>query len=188
MSIARTINPVPSALVAVSLLGWPAATLAAPPATVGQVAPWFALQTITGRRVTRDSLRGRVAVLVVGRTYASAPPCKKWVIALSRETRAAVYQVIVADKPWYIPRGAVMSKIKGFTPPAYHDQVLIEWRAVFADRYRIPEAAEPHVLVIDRRSNIRARLRSEPTGKRLAQIEALVRRLSATSSSRGRSY
>jgi hypothetical protein len=140
-------------------------------------APWFRLKTITGQVVTPRTLRGRPAVLVVGLTYASAPPCKKWVIELTRHTRAQVYQVIVADKPWYIPRFVVMRRIKSFTPPRYHHRVMVEWQRTFADRYQVPESDEPTLFVVDGRGRVQLRLSGRPDKAKLARVQRLVARL-----------
>ena len=146
-------------------------------AGIGDAAPWFRLQTIAGRTVSRDKLRGRVVALVVGQTYESAPPCKRWVIELSKKTSATVYQVIVTDTPWYIPRGIVMRKIKSFTPAQYYDRVLVEWYRVFAKSYQVRKNDHPTVFVIDGRGVIRLRLEGAPDAKRYARVSAAIARL-----------
>jgi len=137
-------------------------------------APWFQLKTIRGRVVTPHTLRGRPAVLVVGLSYRSAPPCKKWVIKLSRRTRAQVYQVIVADKPWYIPRFVVMRRIRDFTPAPFHDRVMIEWQRAFADRYRVAESDQPTLFVLDAGGRVLLRLSGNPTEANLQRVQRRV--------------
>jgi hypothetical protein len=144
---------------------------------VGERAPYFSLPSLAGPWVTRNSLRGKVSVLVIGRTLKAAPPCKRWGIELSRTTKAAVYQVVVADKPWYAPRSAVLKKVRGFSPRQYDANVLVEYYTVFADAYGIPRVDDPYVLVLDRRMVIRERLRAQPTKAHVARIKAIIAKL-----------
>ena len=125
---------------------------------------------MTGQTYGRGSMRGRRFVLVVGRTRRSAPPCKKWVIALAK-ANATVFQVIVADKPWYLPRGLVLREIRKFTPAAYYANVLVEWYRGFAKSWQIPKDNAPHVIVIDERSRVLARLRGKLTDARLKKVQ-----------------
>ena len=89
-------------------------------------------------------------------------------------SRARINQVIVVDKPWFIPRSLVYRKVRGFVPRHLHDRVLLEWYKVFADAYAIPENDEPTVLVIDTRSTIRWRHAGKLTAASLARLSAEV--------------
>lgn len=140
---------------------------------VGQPAPWFDLEAMAGGRVSRRTITGKTAVLIVGRTQAAAPPCKEWFNAL-KSRAPAVYQVIVIDKPWYLPRGAVLSKIKGFVGDTDHDRVLLEWYKVFANAYGIPRDDDPRVLVLDRSGVVRLALRGKLEPSRLAQAAKAI--------------
>jgi len=151
---------------------------------IGQVAPWFDLETLAGGRVSRRALAGQAVVLVVGRTQKAAPPCKEWVLTLGRRVGAPVYQVIVIDKPWYLPRGAVLSKIKGFTGGTQSHRVLLEWYAVFAEAYGIPRDDDPRVVVIDGAGVIRQVLRGALTPGRLAEAVQGVQTLLPARSAR----
>lgn len=135
------------------------------PGSVGSHAPSFRLQTIPGSWVALRSLRGRKVVLVVGMKQKAAPRCKKWMQALVKrypprtQRKVEVYQVVVVNKAWYIPRSLVLSKLKGFIGAAYHDRFLIEWYRVFAEQYKVPKSTLPVVFVIDEKGTIRFRTR-----------------------------
>jgi hypothetical protein len=148
-------------------------------AQVGKLAPWFDLPVLSGGRVSRRSLAGKVAVLVVGRTRPSAPPCKEWTTTLIRRpVAAAVYQVIVADKPWYAPRSAVLNKVRSFVGPQHNDRILLEWYRAFAEAFGIPRDDEPRVYVLDQQSRIRLLVRGTLTSERLEKVNRTVQSLS----------
>jgi peroxiredoxin len=138
---------------------------AAKPGHVGTHAPAFRLQNIPGSWVSLRKLRGRKVVLVVGMKQKAAPRCKAWMKQLvkryppRKQHKVEVYQVVVVDKSWYIPRSLVLSKLKGFVGAAYHDRFLVEWYTVFSDLYRIPKSTLPMVLVIDEKGVVRHRTR-----------------------------
>ena len=146
-----------TSLGAALLLG---ALVASPPADarakgqVGQRAPDFRLQTIAGNWVSLAKQRGRKVVMVVGMSKKSAPRCKRWMAKLvkrypPRKSPVEVYQVVVVDKSWYIPRSLVISKLKTFIGPSYYNRFLIEWYTGYAKRYGIPKSTLPVVLVVD---------------------------------------
>jgi hypothetical protein len=148
-------------------------------AQVGKVAPWFDLAVLSGGRVSRHSLAGKVAVLVVGRTQPSAPPCKAWTMTLLRRpVPAAVYQVIVADKPWYAPRSAVLNKVRSFVGPEHNDRILLEWYRAFAEAFGIPRDDDPRIFVLDQQSRIRLLVRGALTSQRLEKVNRTVQSLS----------
>lgn len=147
-------------------------------AVVGKPAPWFKLQSLNGRTFTRQQIKGRPALLVVGRTQRAAPPCKKWVLRVIKRRGASlpVYQVIVVDKAWYIPRGAVIKRIKGFSPRRWHHRVLVEWYTVFADTWGVSKHDEPVLFLLDRRGVVRFRHRGPVTTRALSRLEAALKR------------
>jgi len=142
----------------------------------GRRAPWFRLKSITGKTVTNKTIRGRPAIIVVGRSFKSAPPCKKWILELAKlyGAKAAVHQVIVADKPWYIPRSAVLKKIRNFTPPAHRHRVLVEWYKVFAKVWNVPQHDHPTIFVIDAKGVVRLRMRGKMTTASLRRVHRAV--------------
>jgi hypothetical protein len=147
-------------------------------AKVGHRAPWFSLKTLGGESFSRRKLDGRPALLVVGRTQKAAPPCKRWMLKLLSRLRPAVptYQVIVVDKAWYIPRGAVISKIEGFTPERWRHRVLVEWYTVFADTWGVARHDDPVVFLLDRRGVVRWRRRGPLTKSGLASLMGALKR------------
>lgn len=148
---------------------------------VGERAPAFQLERLTGGSVSSGALRGKPAVLVIGRTQEAAPPCKEWAIAAIKRHggRASVHQVIVVEKPWFIPRTLVYGKVKGFVPEHLHGRVLLEWYTVFAEAYAIPKNDEPTVLVLDRDGTIRWRHAGKMTGAALARLGSELDAVSA---------
>jgi peroxiredoxin len=139
----------------------------------GERAPWFKLEDIKGNSFSRARLRGRPAVLVVGRTQEAAPPCKKWVLEIIKRQgkRLPVYQVIVVDKDWFIPRSLVISKVKDFTPRNLRHRVLLEWYTVFADAYGVSKHDDPVVFVLGPDGTIRWRHRGRLTRAALAELD-----------------
>ena len=93
---------------------------------------------------------------------------------MRRSASADVYQVIVVDKPWYAPRGAVLSEIRKFVGAGHDDRVLLEWYTAFADSYSIPVDDEPRLLVLDRHGTVRLVLRGVLTTERLSLLEGTV--------------
>lgn len=143
---------------------------------VGEVAPRFRLETVTGRTVSSKNIQGKPTVIVVGRSRKSAPPCKEWVLSVGN-MGVDVYQVVVALKPWFLPRFLVLSEIKDFVPAAYHKRVLVEWRDGFAKAYGVPNDDTPTVLVLDSNNVVRYRHRGRRTTRAMEQLkEALAPR------------
>ena len=153
---------------------WPVA--AGGQAVVGRRAPWFRLESLEGKTFTSRNLLGRPVVLVVGRTQKAAPPCKKWMLALIKRygKQVPVYQVIVVDKPWYMPRSLVLRKIRSFSPRKHHDRVLVEWYTVFAGAYGVARHDLPVVLVQDRKGVVRWRHKGRMTRAALSRLSAVV--------------
>ncbi|PID39307.1 MAG: hypothetical protein CSB49_01665 [Proteobacteria bacterium] len=149
---------------------------------IGSHAPLFRLQTIPGSWVALRKLRGSKVVLVVGMKQEAAPRCKAWMQALvkryppRKQHKVEVYQVVVVDKSWYIPRSLVLSKLKGFVGKAYHDRFLIEWYRGFAEQYQVPKSTLPVVFVIDEKGVIRYRTRDTITKQRFATLIATIDR------------
>lgn len=145
-------------------------------ARVGKPAPWFELERLSGKSFTRGQLRGRPAVLVVGRTQAAAPPCKKWVLEIIRRHGSSlpVYQVIVVDKSWFVPRSLVLGKVRDFAPRHLHHRVLLEWYTVFADRYGIAKHDDPVVLVLDPSGVVRWRHRGVLTAAAAKRLDRVL--------------
>jgi len=100
-------------------------------------------------------------------------------LALLSQIRPAVatYQVIVVDKAWYIPRSAVISKIKDFTPHRWQHRVLIEWYTVFADVWGVARHDDPVVFLLDGRGVLRWRRRGGLTKPALASLESALERV-----------
>lgn len=148
------------------------ATTAEARASVGERAPWFRLEGLTGKRVTRAQLRGRPLVLVVGRTQRAAPPCKRWMLGIigRHGPRLQAFQVIVVDKSWYIPRSLVLGKIRGFIPARLRHRVLLEWYTVFADHYGVPKHDDPVVFVINAGGEVRWRHRGAPSAAAFGRL------------------
>lgn len=142
-------------LMALALL-WPGA--AAARVKLGQPLPGFQLRAITGQLVSQATLKGRPAVLVVGRTQKAAPPCKRWMVRLLKQygnKGVQIYQVIVVDKAWYLPRGLVMKRIIKFVGINNVRQVLVEWNTRFADVYGIALHDLPTVIAADPKGVVR---------------------------------
>lgn len=131
-------------------------------ADVGQISPRFGLAKLKGGSVKRANLRGKTTVLIVGRSPKSAPPCKQWVDSVASEG-VDVFQVIVTQKPWYLPEFVVRKKIKGLVPRQYHRQILIDWGDGFARAFDIPKDDVPTVLVFDANAVLRLKYRGYHT-------------------------
>lgn len=172
--------------VAVALLAGASPSSAHARGQVGQKAPWFQLERLTGGSLSSAALKGKPAVLVIGRTQEAAPPCKEWALAAIKGhgARASVHQVIVVEKPWFIPKALVYGKVKGFVPEHLHGRVLLEWFTVFADAYGIPKNDEPTVLVLDRAGTIRWRHAGKLTGAALARLGSELAAASAPAATR----
>lgn len=145
-------------------------------ARVGKPAPWFKLEKLSGKSFSRGQLRGRPAVLVVGRTQEAAPLCKKWVLEIIRRQGISlpVYQVIVVDKSWFIPRSFVIDKVKEFTPRRLRHRVLLEWYTVFSDRYGIAKHDDPVVLMLDPGGLVRWRYRGSLTAAAAKRLDRVL--------------
>ena len=154
----------------------PGATWAAK-AQVGDKAPWFKLKSVTGKVVTNKSMRGFPALLVVGTTRKAAPLCKDWVYkALEVYGRKIyVYQVIVADNPWFIPDHVVISKIKKMIDKKHLHRVLIEWYTVFADSYGVARSDLPTVFALNSEGIILWRHRGVLTDGALDTLRSKIR-------------
>lgn len=154
-------------------------------ARVGKKVPWFELQDLRGKSFSRRRLRGRPAVLVVGRTKKAAPPCKKWVLEIiaRQGLKLPVYQVIVVDKAWYIPKSIVISKVKDFSPAKLRHRVLLEWYTVFAEAYGIKKHDDPVVLVIDAAGVLRWRHRGRLSRSAFERFERKLTSVIAATSS-----
>ena len=163
------------------LAGW------APPAEararVGQPAPWFKLEDLKGRGFASARLRGKPVVLVVGRTQKAAPPCKRWMLELLRRHGRAlpVYQVIVVDKSWFIPRSLVISKVEGFTPRSQRHRVLLEWYTVFADTWGVPLHDDPTVMVLSADGVLRFWHRGQMNTRALKRLDRVLSRIKVAS-------
>jgi hypothetical protein len=157
-----------------AISAWPAATGAAP---INKPAPSFLLEDLSGRKFASIRLRGSPAVLVVGGTRKAAPPCKQWVLEIIKRhgLKLPVYQVIVVDKAWYIPKKAVIGSVKDFTPSSLHHRVLLEWYRVFADLYDIPRHDDPVLLVMGPDGVLRLQQRGQMTEAGLQQLAAVLR-------------
>lgn len=169
-----------SIVVAAAMLSAP--TVEAKGAKVGAPAPTFRLPALKGSRVALEGLRRRPIVLIVGRSQKSAPACKKWMVPLVKrfapgKSRVQVYQVVVIDKSWYVPRSLVLGKLRGFVGAGYRDRFLIEWYTVFADSYGIPRHDDPTVLLIDDRGVLRWRKRLRYSEARWQDLLERIRRL-----------
>lgn len=148
---------------------------------VGEHAPWFELERLTGGKVAAARLHGRPAVLVVGRTQRAASPCKEWAFAIIERyaSRLPVFQVIVVDKSWFIPKSLVYAKVKSFVPATLHDRVLLEWHTAFAEAYGIDKQDEPVLLVLDSDAVIRWRYQGAMNHAALARLGRAVGALAA---------
>ncbi len=124
--------------------------------------------------MSRASLAGQVAILVIGRTRPAAPRCKEWILTLLARFRVAIYQVIVIDKPWYAPRSAVLSELRRFTGAGHDRRVLLEWYTVFADSFGIARDDDPRLVVMDRHGIVRLLLRGSLTAQRFALLRQTV--------------
>lgn len=143
---------------------------------VGEVAPRFRLETVTGKTISSKTIQGKPTVIVVGRSRKSAPPCKDWVLSVAN-MGVDVYQVVVALKPWFLPRFLVLNEIKDFVPTTYHHRVLVEWRDGFARAYGVPKDDTPTVIVLDSNNVVRFRHRGRLTQRAMEQVkEALAPR------------
>jgi len=148
-------------------------------ARTGEAVPWFRLTSMTGKQaVSKKTIRGKKVVLVIGRTQKSAPRCKRWILALVKDLPGVkVYQVIVIDKAWFIPRSLVMGKLRKFTPKHFRNDVLLEWYLAFAKQFSIEKDDYPTIIGIDRGGTVRLRHKGELNNARLKQVKALMSQL-----------
>jgi hypothetical protein len=147
---------------------------------LGTTAPAFRLEALDGKRIDLATLSGKSAVLVVARSRAAAKRCKKWVLSVDRRLgrKVSVYQVIVAQKPWYLPNFVVRSKIESLIPRQYHRHVLIEWREHFAKQFGIPKDRTPTVLMIGPKGKLRWQYRGSLSERAWDELEAALPRQS----------
>ncbi len=164
------------ALFCVSLLMLSSSVALAGKAEVGMRAPWFKLKSVTGKVITNKNLRGHPAVLVVGTSRKAAPLCKKWIYkALAAYGRKIhVYQVIVADSPWFIPNHVVIKKIKKMIDKKQLHRVLVEWFTVFADTYGVKRSDLPTVFVMDAKGKIKWRHEGVLTPQAFAKLRSMI--------------
>ena len=160
-------------------LAWPAPAEAR--ALVGRPAPVFRLKTFKGKVVSSFDLRGRPAVLVVGRSKKAAPPCKDWMLRVHKHhfkqpgaRKIHLYQVIVLDNPWYLPRPLVRSKVKGFVPKQHLHRVLLEWKLGFARIYGIPKHDLPTIFVLDEKGVVRWRHKGKLSKGAWARLQKVM--------------
>ena len=140
---------------------------------VGKKAPPFKLPTLAEGEVDQSSLAGMPYVLVIGTSEKPAPQCKEWMVTLLKNfegKKTAVYQVVVLNNAWYIPRFLVIDQIKDFVPAFGYPNVLIEWTFQFATDYGIPYDHDIRVLVVDPEGTIRYRHRGNMTDASLVQV------------------
>ncbi len=164
-------------ITAALLAAWPLAGLAR--GRAGDLAPAFQLEPLNGGAFSSQQLRGKPAILVVGRSRKAAPPCRDWVLGMLARHRLKlpVYQVIVVDKSWYLPRTLVLRMVKEFVPDNLRGRALLEWKTTFADLFGIPKGDEPTLLVLGADSVIRWRHQGPPTAsgyQRLAEVLAAL--------------
>ena len=155
-------NGLLTSLFCIALL-WPAVA-AAGGAVVGKPSPIFRLKTFHGKEVTTYSLRGKAAVLVVGRSRKSAPRCKVWMLKVFKtygDKKIHLYQVIVLDNPWYLPETLVRGKVKDFIPKGHLHRVLLEWKLAFARIFGIPKHDLPTIFVLDKKGVVRWRYKGK---------------------------
>lgn len=164
------------------------ATLASAPAYAelgpGDMAPAFSLPNLHGKTITSEQLKGRPAVLVVGTSKQAAEECREWMLTLYenfKSSPAAVYQVIVLNKAWYIPNFMVIDQLKDFVPSFGHHLVLLEWKTAFGDAYGIPYDHDPRVIVLDRAGRIRKWFRGGMNDAALADVINLLTELNRSS-------
>lgn len=172
-------TPIPRVVTTLLLLGallWPAAARAGG-AVVGRPAPLFRLKTFPGKEVTTYSLRGKPTVLVVGRSRKSAPPCKDWMLKVHKDLgdkKIHLYQVIVLDNPWYLPRALVRGKVKSFVPQGYLPRVLLEWKLAFARIFAIPKHNLPVIFVLDKKGVVRLRYKGKLSKGSYAKLKRVM--------------
>ena len=149
-------------------------------ARVGRTAPWFKLKNLTGGRTwTQKNVQGTPTVLVVGRTQEAAPSCKTWMLALleHQPVSARVLQVIVVKKAWYLPKGLILKKIRGFIPRRHHDKVLLEWYTVFSDVWGIPKVDDPFIYLLDAKGVVRHVYRGKYSKAPMKKLKAALAQL-----------
>lgn len=157
------------AIVASTLVVAPLCAIAEAEKTVrvsprGKKTPDFELTSITGWTISPKALSGKTALLVVGQTEKSAPRCKTWILSLFKElshTNPELFQVIIADKPWFYPKSAVIDRVKNFTPDWFHSRVLMEWGRKFAEVFDIPKDDDPRLILVDPEGIVRWTYRGE---------------------------
>ena len=127
--------------------------------------------------MTTYSLRGKATVLVVGRSKKSAPPCKDWMLKVFKkhgDKKINLYQVIVLDNPWYLPRALVRGKVKDFVPKGHLVRVLLEWKLAFARIFGIPKHNLPVIFVLDKKGVVRMRYRGKISKGAFARFQKVL--------------
>jgi predicted transcriptional regulator len=144
--------------------------------SIGKTAPAFQLEDLWGKNFKSNRLNGQLAVLIVGRSRKAAPPCKEWVLGIIKQQgqKLPVYQVIVVDKAWYVPKKLVINSVKDFTPSSQYNRVLLDWGTRFADLFAIAQHDDPVVIIIDPDGVLRFQQRGQLTDARLKHVSQLV--------------
>src|SRR5687767_1470897 len=147
---------------------------------VGEAAPPFALPSLLGKEHHSEDFRGKPLILVIGTSTQAAEACREWMLALERNFRGApvqVYQVIVLDTGWYVPKVMVTNRIKAFVPEHGHELVLLEWKRKFRDDFGIPYDHVPRVVVLDRDGVVQTATKGAMTDTALLQVMSLAESL-----------
>ena len=137
----------------------------------------FRLPNLNGEVISSGQLKGRPMVLVVGTSKLAAEDCREWMLTLHdnfKDSRAAVFQVIVLNKAWYIPDFMVIKELKDFVPSHGHELVLLEWKTRFGDVFKIPYDHSPRVIVVDQSGRIRKWYQGEMNDDALVEVINLV--------------
>ena len=139
---------------------------------VGTQAIPFTFDRLSGGKVSLKSLRGKTTVLVAGRTRKSAPRCKEWVLKLYDRHRDAVhiYDIVVADKAWYLPGAFVRNHLSDFVPKEHHHRILIDWGKEFAKKYGIVKDDLPSIFLVDAHGVIVWRFKGLVNNQTLVEI------------------
>lgn len=139
---------------------------------VGTPAAKFKLDRLTGGQVSSDAYRGKPAVLIVARKLQAAPHCKAWTLQLTERfgRKSHIYNLIVTNNPWYIPKAVVRSKLSDFVPKSHHHLILIDWGIKIEKEYGIVGDGIPTLFVVDGKGKIALRYKGAYNKKAYDQI------------------
>lgn len=128
--------------------------------SIGDKAPSFTLENLHQKQGAISKYFDVPTIIVVGMKRKSAPHCKKWIERLLKDypisqNKLNILQVVVIDKPWYIPKGIIRGKLRGYVKKFFYNRFFVDWGDRFGKVYQVKKMVTPTLLGIDKNQRLR---------------------------------